>query len=251
MAFLFIFAVTIHTLFMQVIFILIAAAYTTFYLAVNLTSLTKIISLSLYHNSFKSYWKSFHSECVSGKSQYAVIIGFIIALLLFLVIIPVIIIRRVVYNKQSVNRKESGLIFNYSKSYPTENNSTIHFYTNIQEVGFKDIRVPISGNTKKDFKETILKFQTFKKDHPYTLIEHEEHKYMKLGDDYIKFPLLITINNSPYPVYFIYTKQHEKQFSSIKQILKTNGVDKVICFSVFPITSQSGSEVIKPSISLA
>lgn len=234
---------------MHVLLLIVAIGILAYNLVINITNLSKIIGFCFRQNSLNFYWEGYYKACVSGRAIYSTIISFILAFILFVIIAPILLIRGIIFSEQIRKRKESGLLFEYQEAFPKPNEST-YFYTNIDDTGVENIKTHITGSIKKDCLDVIIKLQTFAKSNNIVM-QYDVQQDIQLSNDTATIPLLLTKDNLSYPVYFIYTELHKKQFSSIRKILRANGIDQVIYFSAFPIQNQVNSEILQPAMTTA
>lgn len=199
-------------------------------LIVNLTNITIIVKYCLGTNTLDKYWELFFKNCFSFRAIYSSIFGVILAILIFIVLLPIIPIRKVLYAKKMEEYVESGLVFRYNDiDLPV--NST--FYSNCNDYGFAINKVEATGKIAQDI-ENALK----------SLIDFAEQNNIEIKYDVMKEIFILSRNESAfaplslfkdevnYPVYFLYDDKQVEKYKSVKLALSETGFKNTIYFSV-------------------
>ncbi|PZR21224.1 MAG: hypothetical protein DI539_08600 [Flavobacterium psychrophilum] len=215
---------------MQVLLFLFALIIIVFNLIINLSNITRIIKYCLKHNTLNKFWPNYYKACVSGRAIYSTIIASILALILFLLLVPIIIIRGILKKEEIEQMRKSGVYFDYNSSTPERSKI---FKTNLPSIGLNDITINSSGNINTDCMKVIDEL-TRQSKNEYTLV-FDPMQEIEVNSEIVTVPLLITVNTSVYPAYFIYTPFQKEQYTNISNTLKKNGIHQTVYFSLQPL----------------
>ena len=94
---------------LRIIFLAIGVLILIINFFINSGNLIKIISHCFQTNSIAKYWTLFFKSSVSGRAIISSILGFIMALIVFVIITPIILIRKNIYGNETALLLESGL----------------------------------------------------------------------------------------------------------------------------------------------
>lgn len=215
----------------RIILIIVAALIIIVNLFINFANIFKIISYCFQTNSLGQYWSLFFKSCVSGRALISSIFAIVLAIIIFIIITPIILIRGVTIGKKTAALIEEGILFEYPDLDLQNNN--LSFKTNLQSLTDISLNEDLKavGNVRIDATlvvgeiqaklETESKSFSFKAMHNITLSD---------GKDAI-VPLFLTIEDKSYPAYFIYNEKHKSQFQKINSRLYNRGY-KCIYFSI-------------------
>lgn len=215
----------------RIILIIVAALIIIVNLFINFSNIFKIVSYCFQTNTLSQYWSLFFKSCVSLRAIISSVFAIILGLVIFIIITPFILIRRVTIGKKTAALIEEGILFEYP-DIDLQNENLI-FNSNLQSITGISLNQDLKavGNIKMDARSVISDIQTklvanntafsFKAMHDITLSD---------GKDAI-VPLFITIDKKSYPVYFIYNEKHKSQFQKITNRLYNRGY-KCIYFSI-------------------
>ncbi|MCT4629727.1 hypothetical protein [Winogradskyella sp.] len=215
----------------RIILIIVAALIIIVNLFINFSNIFKIVSYCFKTNSLSQYWNLFFKSCISGRAIISSVFAIVLAIIIFVIITPIVLIRRATIGKKTAALIEEGILFEYQDMNLSEKNIT--FNSNLQSllgISLTD-DAKATGNIKIDATLVVTEIQSkieaenksfsFKAMHNITLND---------GKDAI-IPLFITIDKTSYPTYFIYNEKHKAQFQKIEKRLYSRGY-KSIYFSV-------------------
>lgn len=201
---------------------------------INSGNLIKIVSYCYQTNTISEYWNLFFKSSVSGRAVISSLIGFILALIIFIIILPIILIRKNRYGKKILELKENGLLFQYQDLELEKDN--IVYISNINQVlniKMKDIKV--TGIIRIDASiivgEIDAIYKSENKSFEFTVME----KIILNDNKEAIVPILLSIDGKKYPTYFIFNEIHKKQFGKIKNNLYNQGYKNCIYFSTIRI----------------
>lgn len=201
---------------------------------VNLGNLIKIISYCYQTNTLGEYWSLYYKSSVSGRAIFSTIFGFVLALLLFIVISPLILIRSYIFGKKISILVEEGLYFEYINQDLLS--QELIFYNNIKkELGFEIEDIKASGNVRIDaaISVTNIEKKCIEQNKSFNLLIRQ---IILLNDNHEAIvPVLIEIDTLKYPTYFIYNETHKDQFLKIKNKLYDKGYKSCLYFSSIPM----------------
>jgi len=197
---------------------------------INSGNLIKIISYCFQTNSIGEYWTLFFKSSVSGRAIISSILGFVLALIIFILITPFILIRKSIYGKKISTLLEDGLLFQY-QDLNLENENLFYISNINQTAGLKLENIKVTGKIRIDALVLISEIeqicQTQKKEFKYSVMEK-----IKLNDKKEAIvPIILSIEGKRIPTYFIFNETHKKQFSKIKSTLYNQGYKNSIYFS--------------------
>ena len=197
---------------------------------INSGNIIKIVKYCFQTNSIANYWDLIFKSCFSGRAIISSIIGLVLGVIIFIIITPIILIRRVLGAKKTNALLDEGLIF----QYPDLNleNDKLVFKTNINnELGIQVPNVNASGKLRVD---AIIAISEITKECEAKGLKLEYkvmHKLPLENKTEALIPLFLTINNQEIPTYFMYTPTHVQQYNKIRNKLYAAGYKKTIYFS--------------------
>lgn len=214
------------------IFLIIAILLLLYNLVINLSNISNIVGYCFATNTLTEYWGSFFKFCFYGRAIYSSIIAFIIALFIFIIITPIILIRMLLFKGQVQKQVKEGLIFDYN-DVQYVSNSEGFFKTNIENFGFKKNDYKIFGKIEQDV-ENVLKhlYDEFEAKGSEFKYEIMKEMYVLEKDKSAYAPLLITVDEAVFPVYFLYNDQQQDQYRSIAGLLSETRYKNTVFFSV-------------------
>jgi len=217
---------------MHFVILLIGLVIVGYNLTLNLGVLLKLANYCFNYNTLDKYWSTFFKTCVHGKALFSTVISFIIALIFFIVLAPIILISGIV-NKQKIKEKrESGLFFEYKETESISDNKM--FYNNASILGYGNIELKVSGKIRVDSLMLIMELKKHSEDNGNTL-QYDIMQDIKVGKEVVNVPILLNMNNVAYPLYFIYTDLHKKQYLKIRERMLKNSIDETLYFSALQI----------------
>ena len=201
---------------------------------INSRNLIKIVSYCYQTNTLSEYWKLFFKSSVSGRAIISSIIGFVLALVIFILIFPIIIIRKNIYGKKISELTENGLLFQY-QDLELEKDDIVYI-SNINQVSnikLKDIKV--TGKIRIDALIIIGELDAMCKSEKKAFEFSAMEKILLNDNREAIVPILLSIDGKKYPTYFIFNEIHKKQFGKIKNKLYNQGYKNCIYFSTIRI----------------
>ncbi|MDO6491158.1 MULTISPECIES: hypothetical protein [unclassified Cellulophaga] len=197
---------------------------------INSGNIIKIVKYCFQTNSIANYWDLIFKSCFSGRAIISSLIGLILAIIIFIIITPIILIRSAIGTKKVNNLLDEGLFFQYQEAYQVQENLT--FKTNINhELNINMPAVNVSGKLRVD---AIIAISEITKEYEAKGIKCEYkvmHKLPLENKTEALIPLFLTVDSQEIPTYFIYTPTHVQQYKKIRNKLYTAGYKKTIYFS--------------------
>jgi hypothetical protein len=185
---------------------------------INSGNLLKIITYCFKTNSINQYWTLFFKSSVSGRAIISSIIGFVLASIIFILITPIILIRKYIFGKKTSILLEEGLLFQYQDLNLEHEN--LFYNSNLTQItGLNIDNVKATGKLRIDAiiliseLDKICKAQN--KAFAYTVME----KVNVNDNKEATVPVMLTIDGKKYPTYFIFNETHKNQFNKIKNTL--------------------------------
>jgi len=189
---------------------------------INSGTLVKIISYCYQTNTLNQYWTLFFKNSMSGRAIISSLIGLVVAIIAFVIITPIILIRKSVFGKKEAALTEEGLLFQYPDLNLEKEN--LKFNSNIQQItGLQLADIEATGKLRIDAIMFLSEFAASCKaiDKDYS---HEVMKTITLEDKKeAVVPVLLNLEKKQIPVYFIYNESHRTQYNTIKSQLISNG----------------------------
>lgn len=214
-----------------IIFLIVGGLIILYNIIIQFSNLAKIIQYTFATNSLGSYWEFFFKNNFSLGAIISSVIGLILALVVFIIIMPFVLYRKYVLKNDIDSQLKSGLLFNYEESYPHIPEGAI-FYTNIDKLSIKDLNIPSTGMIKFDAM-TIINEIAQHSEGTSTDIGYGVMEKIKLNDkSTATVPLMLKINNVSYPTYILYTEEHLIKFESIKKKIHASGYKDCLYFSI-------------------
>ncbi len=214
------------------ILLIIGICIVAYNVIVNTSNLSKLIGFCFNYNTLNGYWGTYAKFGFHGRAIFSSIIGFVIALIVYIILAPIIIVRQVIYKKATEKRKVAGLYFEYSDNYKLE--AVTDLYTNIEQIGLKQPPKNLTGITKIDLL-TVLTDLTEQYKTVDKKVDFDVMQEINLGGKVATIPILVNVYSDSYPVYLIYTEEHAIQYKNINQELQKNGIIHSVYYSVLPI----------------
>lgn len=216
---------------LSILLLVVAVVIIIINFMINLGNIGKIAIFCLQTNTLNQYWGAWFKSGVNGRAIISSIIGFVLALFIFCIITPIILIRSTLFNKKVKEYVANGLLFDYSniKMQPDENAT---FFTNINKLGLDSTDFKIYGDVKLDVM-MILGTLTKACQDKGIEVAYKVMEEVKLKNSQIaKIPVLLEMNNNKYPVYLIYNDQQKDQFYKVGSQLEQSGFKDCLYFSV-------------------
>ena len=197
---------------------------------INSGNLFKIISYCFKTNSIDQYWTLFFKTSMSGRAVISSIIGFVLASIIFILIAPIILIRKYMYGKKTSALLEEGLLFEYQDL--NLENDNLFYNSNLTRItGLNLDNIKATGKLRIDAiiliseVDKICKAQN--KEFTYTVMEKVSLNDKKEA----MVPVMLTIDGKKLPTYFIFNETHKNQFTKIKNTLYNQGYKNCIYLS--------------------
>jgi hypothetical protein len=196
---------------------------------IHLSNLSKVISYCFKTNRIEDYWELVFKG-YSARAIISSIIGFILALAIYFIIAPIVLIKRIGADKTYKSQLESGYIVEY-EDLDLEGKD-LHFNSNLQrETGIEIENVDATGKIRIDAIMVIMKL----KEHCDVLNKSFIQKAMAdvevTEGQMAKVPLLLTIDGESYPTYFIYADRQREQYEKVRPLLLDAGFKTVLYFT--------------------
>jgi len=198
-------------------------------LIINLTNITIIIKYCLGTNTLGEYWNLYFKNCFSFRAIYSSIFGLVLAIFLFIILIPIILIRRILFAKKIQEYQESGSVFKYSNSQLPAGST---FYSNCNDYGFAINKVEATGEVAQDMEKIILSISNFGKENNME-INYDVMKeiYILSTNETVYAPLNLFKDEKNYPVYLLYDDKQIENYKKVKSLLAETGYKDTIYFS--------------------
>ena len=197
---------------------------------INSGNLFKIISYCFKTNSIDQYWTLFFKTSMSGRAVISSIIGFVLASIIFILIAPIILIRKYMYGKKTSALLEEGLLFEYQDL--NLENDKLFYNSNLTRItGLNLDNIKATGKLRIDAiiliseVDKICKAQN--KEFTYAVMEKVSLNDKKEA----MVPVMLTIDGKKLPTYFIFNETHKNQFTKIKNTLYNQGYKNCIYLS--------------------
>lgn len=197
-------------------------------------NLIKIVTYCWKTNTIDQYWESFYKSSVNARAIISTVIGSVLAVFVFIVIAPMIVLRKSMSENKAVFLINEGLFFEYP-DLELENENRV-FNTNIDQIFSERLKeIKVTGKIRIDaiilLSELDELCKNQNKEFTYKVMEK-----LNLDENVeAQIPLLLSIDNQAYPTFFIYNQTHKKQYEKIKARLFKNGYKKCFHFSSIPM----------------
>lgn len=214
---------------MGAILLVIAVIIILFNLIVNLSNITIIIRYCLGTNTLDEYWNLYFKNCFSLRAIYSSIFGLILAIFLFVILIPIILIRRILFAKKMEEYQESGLVFKYNNSQLPAGST---FYSNCNDYGFSINKVEATGEVAQDMEKIILALTTYGEENNIE-VKYDIMKeiYILSTNETVYAPLNLFRDEKNYPVYLLYDDKQIEKYKKVKLSLAETAYNDTIYFS--------------------
>ncbi|MFK8008238.1 MAG: hypothetical protein AB8H03_17910 [Saprospiraceae bacterium] len=216
---------------LSIILFIAAIAIILINFMINLGNITKISMYCIQTNTLNQYWSAWFKSSVNGRAIISSIIGFVLAVLVFFLIMPIVLIQKFLFNKKVKTQVDNGLWFDYSqvKISPNEGDT---FFTNINKLGLEQEEFKVYGDVKIDVMMIVgaLVKACQEKGIPLAYKVMEEVKLHNTQK--ARVPVLLEMNNEQYPVYLIYNDDQKNQFYKVGSQLEQSGFKDCFYFSV-------------------
>lgn len=216
---------------LSVLLFIIAAGIILINFVINIGNILKISLYCIQTNTLNQYWSAWFKSSVNGRAIISSIIGFVLAVAVFMLVMPIVLIRKFLFAKKVKTQVENGLWFDYSqvKVTPKEGDT---FFTNINKLGLEQEELKVYGDAKLDLMMIVgsLAKACQEKGIPFVYKVMEEVKLH--NSQKAKIPVLLEMNNEKYPLYLIYNEEQKNQFYKIGSQLEQSGFKDCFYFSV-------------------
>ena len=214
---------------MGVFFLIIGGVILLINFAINSANIIKIVQYCFATNTLDQYWPAVFKSSFSGRAIISSLIGLALALVIFIIITPFVLVRQVLFEKKVKEIVSNGLYFEYpDRKLPKDTT----FHTNIKDIGIEaEKEHPASGSIRID---AILAIAAMSKacEENNQKLTYEVMKDQKLNNGKTaKIPLLLDLEGKKYPTYFLYDQNQINQYDTITQTMKNNGFEKCLYFS--------------------
>lgn len=212
--------------------LLIGLLFIVYNSILNLTNLTKIINYCFESNSLDKYWNLVEEACLHRRAIYSTIIISAIAAFVYLVLLPIILIRGIFFKKKMEARYHSGAYFRYADRYLT--NKKFDF-SNLHELGIDTFEHDTTGNVKIDFAMVMGQIEEFCDNKNLNITKNFFEVYDLSNKMRVLIPVTIEIGERTFPLYLIYTQEHRDAYQRINPVLKDNHFENALYLSLIPI----------------
>lgn len=216
---------------LSVLLFIIAAGIILINFVINIGNIMKISLYCIQTNTLNQYWSAWFKSSVNGRAIISSIIGFVLAVAVFMLVMPIVLIRKFLFAKKVKTQVENGLWFDYSqvKVTPKEGDT---FFTNINKLGLGQEELKVYGDVKLDLMMIVgaLAKACQEKGIPFVYKVMEEVKLH--NSQKARIPVLLEMNNEKYPLYLIYNEDQKNQFYKVGSQLEQSGFKDCFYFSV-------------------
>ncbi len=216
---------------LSIILFIVAIAIILINFMINLGNISKISMYCIQTNTLNQYWSAWFKSSVNGRAIFSSIIGFILAVMVFFIILPIVLIRKFLFNKKVKTQVENGLWFDYSKVKVTPNEGDT-FFTNINKLGLGQEELKVSGDVKIDVMMLIASLVKACQEKGIPLAYKVMEEVKLHNTQKARIPVLLEMNDEKYPVYFIYNDDQKNQFYKVGSQLEKSGFKDCFYFSV-------------------
>lgn len=214
------------------LFLLIGLLFIVYNLVLNLTNLTRIINYCFDTNSLDHYWSLFQEACLHRRAIYSSIIISIVGALIFIVISPIIFVKRIFAQKQMAERHSSGAYFKYADDNLTEKKFS---FSNLNELGIDKFESIATGNVKMDFALAMGYIEEHCRNKNLKVTQSVFETYDLNNKMRVLIPVSIEAGEKVYPLYLIYNQEHKESYQKINPILKDNHFENALFLSIIPM----------------
>lgn len=216
---------------LRIILLIIGGLIILFNFFINSANIIKIVGYCFQTNTIGKFWELFFKSSASFRAPISTIISLLIAIPIFIIITPIILIKGSIEGKKTTELLNEGLLFEYHES--TSNTIALPLFTNITSVISLDVSaMSLYKNIKTDAlliiseieKQCKFENKSFNFKIMHSLLLHDKKE--------AKIPLFLTIDGINYPAYFIYDEIQKIQFEKIKTKLYNIGFKDCFYFSV-------------------
>lgn len=200
-------------------------------IVIGLSNITSIINYCLDTNTVSDYWKYFFKNCVSGRAIYSSIFMLFTGLIIFIILVPVVIVRSFFIKSKLKKQFLNGQLFDYS-NYLFTSNIPKKQDSNLLDFGFENRNIAICGNFLEDSKTVILYFERYCNENNLEFKSYNNFEiYILETDQSATAPLVVYIGDTVYCIYFLYEDFQKTQFQSVKAIISDSKFKNCIYFS--------------------
>lgn len=214
-----------------IIAIIVGGLIVLYNIIIQFSNLLKIIEYTFATNSLFNYWEYYFKGNFSIRALISSLIGLIIAIVLFFIIAPFVLYRKYVLKNDIDSQLASGLMFEYKETYPNVDSGEI-FETNIDFLNIKDIHISTTGMLKLDLMSIIAEISKYCEDNNKKFAFAVMEKVKLSTKEVATVPIMMTVNDRKYPLYLIYTREHQERYEEIKKLLFQSGYKDCVYFSL-------------------
>jgi len=215
---------------MQILLLIIVAGLVLYNLAIHSSILFKISAYCLQTNTLDQYWTTFFKVGVSAKAIISSAIAIALALAVFILITPIVLIRKALFNNKIKETLENGYFFEYPDYEPVNKEET--FTSNLDEVNLEGVTTTITGRLRIDALMLISEMDKAMKEQgrefAYEVMQEQQ---LAKGKKAV-IPMLLTIDGKKYPAYPLYNETHKQQYRRVRSALYDAGFTQTLYFSV-------------------
>jgi hypothetical protein len=213
-----------------IILIIVGGIIVLYNIIIQFSNLTKIIQYTFATNSLSNYWEYYLKGNFSMRALISSLIGLVIAIIAFFIIAPFVLYRKYVLKNDMDSQFESGLIFDYQEVYSNVDPGEM-FNTNIEFLNIKNIHVNTNGMLKLDIMNIVAKISEYCEANNKKVDFAFMEKVTLSTKAVATVPIMMTVNDRKYPLYLIYTDEHQERYKEIKKLLFQSGYKDCVHFS--------------------
>lgn len=213
-------------------FLLVGLLFIEYNSILNLSNLTKIINYCFDTNSLDQYWLLVGEACLHRRAIYSTIIISSIAAFMYILLLPIILIRGIFFKKKMEARYHSGAYFRYADGYLTDKKFD---FSNLHELGIDKFEQETTGNVKIDFAMVMAQIEEHCGTKDLNITQNVFEIYDLRNKMRVLIPVTIEVGERTFPLYLIYTQEHRDAYQKINPVLKDNHFENALYLSLIPI----------------
>jgi len=215
---------------MEILIVLVVGGLLLYNLIIHFSILYKISAYCLQTNTLDQYWSTFFKVGVSANALISSAIAIVLAIVVFFLILPIVLIRKALFKSQVKETLDNGYFLAYADHEPRNPEET--FTSNLDEVDLAGVTTTVTGKLRIDALLLIGELdKKMKEQNREFAFEVMQEQKLKNGKKAI-IPMLLTIDGKKYPTYPLYDETHKKQYRRVRSALYDAGYTQTLYFAV-------------------
>lgn len=219
----------------RIVLVVVACLALLYNFFINFALIMKLVKYCFATGTLNQYWDLFLKNGMSSRAIISSVLGFVLALVVFIIILPFVLLKAATLRKKVEQQQTQGLQLDYSDLDFGENNS-LKFNSNLNQIGLEIEAQDVTGKLRVDAIMIIAALSKKAEDLGKEISYEAVQEFALKDGTKAVVPIVLTMENTKYPIYILYTEQHLAQYKTVRDALMQSGYSKVLYFAVDSLT---------------